>query len=56
VFQGCYNVMGGVEQVIPVNAFVPGCPPRPEAIIDGIAKLLDSLKETKKDTKAEVAK
>jgi NADH-quinone oxidoreductase B subunit len=52
VFQGCYNVMGGVDKVIPVNAFIPGCPPRPEAIIDGIIKLLDSLKETK----AEVAK
>jgi NADH-quinone oxidoreductase B subunit len=44
VFQGCYNVMNGVDQVIPVNAFIPGCPPRPEAIIDGVVKLLGSLK------------
>jgi NADH-quinone oxidoreductase B subunit len=43
VFQGCYNVMAGVENVIPVNAFIPGCPPRPEAIIDGVVKLLSSL-------------
>lgn len=43
VFRGCYNVMGGIDQVIPVNAYIPGCPPRPEAIIDGIVKLLDSL-------------
>ncbi len=43
VFQGCYNVMGGIDQVIPVNAFIPGCPPRPEAIIDGVVKLLSSL-------------
>ncbi len=43
VFQGCYNCMGGVDQVIPVNAFIPGCPPRPEAIIDGVVKLLGSL-------------
>ncbi len=43
VFQGCYNVMGGIDQVIPVNAFIPGCPPRPEAIIDGVVKLLGSL-------------
>ncbi len=42
-FQGCYNVMGGIDQVIPVNAYIPGCPPRPEAIIDGIVKLLNSL-------------
>lgn len=44
VFRGCYNVLDGVDQVIPVNAFVPGCPPRPEAIIDGVVKLLCSLK------------
>jgi NADH-quinone oxidoreductase B subunit len=42
-FQGCYNVLGGIDQVIPVNAYVPGCPPRPEAIIDGVVKLLTSL-------------
>jgi NADH-quinone oxidoreductase B subunit len=42
VFQGCYNVMGGIDQVIPVNAYIPGCPPRPEAIIDGVVKLLMS--------------
>ncbi len=43
-FQGCYGVVGGVDEVIPVNAYIPGCPPRPEAIIDGIVKLLGSLK------------
>jgi NADH-quinone oxidoreductase B subunit len=44
VFQGCYNVMGGVDEVIPVNAYIPGCAPRPEAIIDGLVKLLQSLR------------
>jgi NADH-quinone oxidoreductase B subunit len=44
VFQGCYNVLGGIDKVIPVNAYIPGCPPRPEAIIDGVVKLLSSLK------------
>ncbi len=43
-FQGCYGVMDGVDKVIPVNAYIPGCPPRPEAIIDGVVKLLGSLK------------
>jgi NADH-quinone oxidoreductase B subunit len=40
VFQGCYNIVGGIDEVLPVDAFIPGCPPRPEAIIDGIIKLL----------------
>jgi NADH-quinone oxidoreductase B subunit len=44
VFQGCYNCMGGIAEVIPVDAYIPGCPPRPEAIIDGVVKLLGSLK------------
>jgi NADH-quinone oxidoreductase B subunit len=46
-FQGCYNVVGGVDEVIPVNAYIPGCPPRPEAIIDGVVKLLGSLQAPK---------
>lgn len=44
-FRGCYNVLGGIDQVIPVNAYVPGCPPRPEAIIHGVVALLQSLKD-----------
>ena len=43
-FQGCYNVVGSIADVIPVNVFVPGCPPRPEAIIYGVVQLLNSLK------------
>jgi NADH-quinone oxidoreductase B subunit len=44
VFHGCYNIIGGIEEVLPVDVFVPGCPPRPEAIIDGMIQLLNSLK------------
>jgi NADH-quinone oxidoreductase B subunit len=47
VFNGCYNMMGGVNEVIPVSAFIPGCPVRPEAVIDGVVKLLGSLQATK---------
>jgi NADH-quinone oxidoreductase B subunit len=44
VFDGCYGVVGSIDQVLPVNVYVPGCPPRPEAIIYGVAILLESLK------------
>lgn len=44
VCNGCYNVVGGIDDIIPVNAYIPGCPPRPEAIINGVAALLGSLK------------
>jgi NADH-quinone oxidoreductase B subunit len=43
VFQGCYNIVGHINEVLPVDAFIPGCPPRPEAIIDGIVKLITHI-------------
>jgi len=45
VFRECYNVAGGVDQVIPVDVYVPGCAARPESIIDGIVKALGILEE-----------
>ena len=48
IFRGCYNVTGGIDSVIPVAAYIPGCPVRPEAIIDGVAKLLGSLEAKEK--------
>jgi NADH:ubiquinone oxidoreductase subunit B-like Fe-S oxidoreductase len=43
VFQGCYNVMQGIDAVLPVSTYIPGCPASPPAIIDGVVKLLKSL-------------
>lgn len=43
VFHDCYNILGGIDKVIPVDVYIPGCPPRPEAIINGVALLLKQL-------------
>lgn len=51
VFEGNYNVLGGVDKIIPVDVYIPGCSPKPEAIIDGIVKLLKSAKEAKPNDK-----
>lgn len=48
VFHGCYNIVGGINELLPVDVFVPGCPPRPEGIIYGVAVLLEAMKTGKR--------
>ncbi|MRR29676.1 NADH-quinone oxidoreductase subunit B [bacterium] len=48
VFHGCYNIVGGINELLPVDVFVPGCPPRPEGIIYGVSVLLGALKSGKR--------
>ena len=43
IFRECYNISGGVDSVIPVDVYVPGCAARPEAIIDGVVHALSVL-------------
>ena len=47
VFQGCYNIVGSLADVIPVNAFVPGCPPRPEALLEGLMAIQRKIAQEK---------
>jgi Ni,Fe-hydrogenase III small subunit len=58
VFQDCYNVHGGVDKVLPVDVYIPGCAARPEAIIDGVLKACGILEEKyarQKKTKTPIA-
>ena len=40
-----YAILQGVDRIVPVDIYVPGCPPRPEQLMDGILKLLEKVEK-----------
>jgi len=44
-WRDCYNVVQGADTFLPVDIYIPGCPPRPEAMIDGFFRLQQKIRE-----------
>ena len=47
IFKECYNILGGIDTVIPVDVYVPGCAARPQSILDGVLQAVEILEKKK---------
>ncbi len=56
VFYNSYNLSGSIDKVIPVDVYAPGCPARPEAIINGVLQAWIKLEKLRESMKAAAAK
>lgn len=54
VFEGQYGIVEGADQLFPVDVYIPGCPPRPEALIEGILELEEKITGTRRWPRVEV--